>query len=294
MNSSSGQASRSPLRVYLAGPAEIEWRMDLLRPEAHGAYAAAVQSGASDATLPNALPYGHTYVGPFQMRPRLNLSELLPKETYEFTRARHLQNPERWRMRHLARADIVFAWIPAAWNNAVNGLPLDFGAELGLAYGTGKAVIVASGSPFGLGMTPLLTEFAWKMIVEETPTKAYERIMADLDVTFERGMARIESRYGGQCAYCRSAYKEGETIFWSKPQGGMHVDCHARWQNEGQDPNTVVFNAELVHALRVENADLEKECLAAMTKNSMLEQEKKALEENLESLQAEFNPEWRR
>ncbi len=42
-----------------------------------------------------------------------------------------------------------------------------------------------------------------------------------------------------------------------------------------------------MNALRTENADLEKECLELMTKNSMLEQEKKALEVTLESLGSE-------
>lgn len=270
MNSSSWQ-SAGPLRVYLAGTADLEWRLNLLRPDAHEAYTIAVQGGQGDVVIHGALPYGHTFVGPFQVRPRLRHGDLLPKDVYEFNRARHLQNPERWRMRAISKADIVFAWIPLEWDNSNNGLPLDFGAELGLAYGTGKAVILATKSQQVLESTPLLTELAWKMIVAKDERDAYERSMSDLDVTFERGMARITSRYGGRCSFCRGSYKEGETIYWSKPKGGMHVDCYARLQQEEQDPDAVVFNSELVHALRVENADLEKECLELQMKNSMLE-----------------------
>ncbi len=277
--SSSGVA---PLRVYLAGPSDAEWRMTLLCEEAHAAYSVAVQADAGDTVVHGALPYGHTLVGPFQIRPRLQPHELLPKERFEYTRARHLQNQDRWRMRAIAKADIVFGWAPE-----IGCIPHDFGAELGFAYGTGKAVILATTSVETLEHMPFLTELAWKMIVAPTPREAYERIMADLDVTFERGMARIESKYGGQCVYCRSAYKEGETIYWSKPQGGMHVDCHARWKSS--EPNDVIFNSELVHALRAENADLEKECLELMTKNSMLEQENARLSEEKAGLQRAYD-----
>lgn len=281
MTTTSG-SGRAPLRVYLAGPSDAEWRHTLLRAEAHEAYAVAVQAGAGDTVIHGALPYGHTMVGPFQIRPHLQPHELLPKEIHEYTRARHLQNPDRWRMRAVAKSDIVFAWLPLQWGDE-DALPTDLGAELGLAYGTGKAVIAATRSAEVLQHTPLLTELAWKMIVAPTPKEAYERVMADLDVTFERGMARIISNYGGQCSFCRSSYKEGEAIYWSKPQGGMHVDCYNRLQSES-DPDAVVFNSELVNALRTENADLEKECLGLMTDKSMLEQKNKGLEQELEAL----------
>lgn len=283
MNDNTTSGGRYPLRVYLAGSTDPEWRLSLLRPDAHEAYAVAVQLGDGDVVLPGALPYGHTMVGPFQVRPRLMPGDLLPKETYEFTRGRHLQNPERFRMRSIAKADIVFAWVPTSWG-PMEPMPMDFGAELGLAYGTGKAVVLAASSQEILERTPLITEFAWKMITEKAPRDAYERIMADLDVTFERGMARIVSQYGGQCSYCRGGYKEGESIFWSKPNGGMHLDCHARFESDNQNPNAVVFNSELIHALRIENADLEKECLELMTEKSMLEQKNKALEDELGAL----------
>lgn len=277
-----GASGRAPLRVYLAGGADPEWRLSLLREEVHESYAVAVQTAANDTMLHHALPYGHTMVGPFQIRVETEPRELLPHNVHEFTRARHLANPERWRMRAISRADIVFAWCPG-----VARIPRDFGAELGLAYGTGKAVIVGSDRLETLEHMPLITEFAWKMIVSSSPREAYERVMADLDVTFERGMARIESRFGGRCVYCRGSYKEGETIYWAKNQGGMHVDCHERLKQD--DPDAVVFNSELVHALRTENADLEKECLELMAKNSMLEQEKARLSEEKAGLQKEYD-----
>lgn len=289
MTQASGASGRAPLRVYLAGGADPEWRLELLREEAHEAYAVAVQTAAGDTVLHGALPYGHTMVGPFQVRWQSERGELLPREVREYTRARHLANPERWRMRAIARADIVFAWLPATWRTDLNGLPLDVGAELGLAYGTGKAVILAAESVEVLERAPLLTELAWKMVHAASARRAYEHIMADLDVTFERGMARITSNYGGQCTFCRGSYKEGEIIYWSKPQGGMHVDCYNRLQSESANPDAVVFNSELVHALRTENADLEKECLELMTKNSMLEQEKARLSEEKAGLQKDYD-----
>ncbi len=168
----------------------------------------------------------------------------------------------------MAKADIVFAWLTPGDVASMR----DLGAELGLAYGIGKAVILAAPTLTTLEQCPLLTEFAWKMIVEHTALSAYEHVMADLDVTFERGMARIEAKYGGRCEVCRSSYHVGETIFWSKPRGGMHVDCYERIHSDGEISN-VVFNSELVRALRAEHADLEKQCLDLMTKNSMLEKD---------------------
>lgn len=240
----------------------------MLNPTSHEAYAVAVQAGAGDAVLLGALPYGHTMVGPFQLRHQVPSDELYASNRFDVVRGRHLANVERWRMRALAKADIVFAWLTPGDGAAMR----DLGAELGLAYGTGKAVILAAPALTTIEQCPLLTEFAWKMIIEHTALAAYERVMADLDVTFERGMARIEAKYGGRCSVCRSSYPAGETIFWSKPKGGMHVDCYERIHTPEEISN-VVFNSELVRALRAENADLEKQCLDLMTKNSMLESE---------------------
>lgn len=257
---------RPPLRVYLSGDDVSPWRETLISPTALVPYQAAMHAGSCEHGVPEALPYGHTLVGPFYVRTVLEPSDLLPTDGgMGWERTRHLANPERYRMRAIAKADIVFAWLGNL--NAFSGMDL----ELGLAYGTGKAIILAAPTVLDLQRAPLATELAWKMIVAPTPRDAYERVTADLDVTFERGMARIEASYEGRCVVCRSGYKIGDTIYWSKKQGAMHPDCHALVTNP-DEVNSVVFNSQLVQALRHENADLERECLGLMTKNSMLEQ----------------------
>lgn len=257
--------------MYLAGDVDPRWRESLLRPAAVVPYWAAVKAGQGDVVVHGALPYGHTLVGPFHARAFIEQDELLPKPDVrgELARARHLENHERWRMREIAKADIVFAWITgdAGGLTAVR----DAGAELGLAYGTGKAVIVAAPYWTQLQNEPLITELSWKMIVADTALEAYERIMADLDVTFERGMARIEAKYDGRCMACRSGYKAGEVIYWSKKHGALHADCYVL-VNQPDEVNNVLFNSRLVQAVRQENGELEKECLELMTKNSILEQ----------------------
>lgn len=262
--------SRTPLRVYLAGDDDDPtWRLSVLRYEAHEAFAVAAQSGGS-IFLQDALPYGHTYVGPFTLRPSLDDAELAVAAGLEVQRTdKYLGNPERTRLSCISKADIVFCWY-------VGRKHLDVGIELGTAYASGKAVILASTSQDYLEQLPLATEIAWKMFVGSSPRDAYERATADLDLTFERGMAKIESKYDGRCTVCHASYHPGDIIYWSKPRGGMHPDCYARI-NDPKEISSAVFNSELVNALRSENAKLEKECLDLMTKNSLLEKESEEL-----------------
>jgi hypothetical protein len=267
--------------VYLAGDVDPRWRVDLIDPAHHEAYAVAVQSGANDTLLTGALPYGHTMVGPYQTRINLDETDLVAKDHMETVRGAHLTNPERYRLRQIAKADIVFTWLtdsPGSRDSCV---------ELGLAYGIGKAVVVAAQSRWILRSLPLSTEIAWKMAVAGNAAQAYKHVMADLDVTFERGMARIEAKYGGSCVVCRSSYSAGETIYWSKPTGGMHADCHAR-VNAPDELSSVVFNSELVRAVRAENADLEKQLLTFQTQVSMLEQEVTKEKAAYEELYADY------
>lgn len=254
--------------MYLAGDVDPRWRESLILPAATVPYWAAVKAGKGDVVVHGALPYGHTLVGPFHPRAFVEQDELLPVpgQWGELKRATHLENHERWRMREMAKADIVFAWLG-------NGSPTalrDAGAEIGLAYGIGKAVIVATPYLSQLQNEPLITELAWKMIVADTAKEAYERITADLDVTFERGAMRLQAKYDGGCTICRSSYAVGDTIYWSKKHGGMHVDCYVL-ANRPDEIDNVLFNSRLVQALRQENGERESECLELMTKNSMLE-----------------------
>lgn len=287
MNNSFGPVLHTPLRVYLAGSADPEWRLSLLQLAAHEAYAVAVQQG-DDVILQGALPYNHSMVGPFQVRTQLAPGDLQPREVFEWQRGVNVRNVERHRLRAIERCDIVFAWVPRLWDNAIEALALDFGAELGIAYGLGKAVVIATNTAYVLEKLPLVTQLAWKMIAEKDARAAYYHVMADLDVTFDRGMVKLTAKTNGRCAYCRSSYNEGETVYWSKRHDGIHVDCHARLQQANRDVNAIIFNSELVGALREDNANLEQECLDLKTKMSMLEQEKKVVEADLDDLYVEY------
>lgn len=257
---------RAPLRVYLAGDADPSWRLALLNASVHEPYAIAVQTGECDAVFPGALPYGHTFIGPYAVRQQLDFFDLQATDLRTVERGKHLKNLERYRMRQISRSDIIFSWLPSSTGAC------DVGTELGLAYAAGKAVVLAAPARTVLDSFPVATELAWKMVVAADVKNAYEHIMADLDVTFERGMARIESKYGGQCTVCRSSYKEGDTIYWSKPRGGMHLDCHELVFSQ-EELSSVTFNSELVRALRHENAALEEQLLDLQTKLSMAEKQ---------------------
>lgn len=260
--------ARQQLRIYCAGDDDPSWRLDLLQADHHETYSTLTQNGGSDI-LEGALPYGHHYIGPYTVRTKLEPGELSIDAALGVSRPERLQaGPERARLAAIARADLIFAWMTPRCGP-------DFGVELGVAYATGKAVILAAphreGKSFLDGL-PLATEVSWKMHEGMSARDAFEWAVADLDVTFERGMTKFTSKYDGRCTVCHSSYKAGDVIYYSRPQGGMHPDCYARVNNP-KEKTAAVFNSELVNALRSENAKLETECLALMTKNSMLEKQ---------------------
>jgi hypothetical protein len=218
--------------------------------------------------LERSLPWGHTLTGPF-IQPLFFHSIGFVQEDYQ-ENLRVTKNDdlltERRRMKALRDADFVFAWIGAAKEGSRIA-----GFELGAAYLLGKPIILAAAAKETFEIERLLAEVAWKLVVGADPRDAYEKATADLDVTFNRGFARVASRYDGQCVHCRGSYHVGEAIYWSKQRGAYHEDCYIQ-AHRPEDASSVLFNTELVAALREENARLEKENTGLMVENSMLRQ----------------------
>ena len=226
----------SALSVYLSGDADTNWRLSLLTTESRLDYDSKANVG--DWTpLVSALPWGHTLVGPFS-------SPTAPE-----TRRSHA-GLEQLRTKALKSSDFVFAWL----SNAAHFM--DAGLELGAAYSLDKPIILAVPDKKLLAKIPRFVSAAWKVVVNQNVVDAYELVTADMDVTFEKGFSIVAAGAWGRCVACQSSYHVGQSIYWSKQRGGYHEDCYVR-AHRPENVSAALFNAELIQALREENARLE-------------------------------------
>lgn len=247
---------RRPFRVYCAGDGEMMWRRSLVTPQYQGMLGNYLPE---DTKLPAALPYAHDYVGPFQVRVWANR-----KDAYMTSADDH--RAELQRLAQLRTADAVFVWLS-------NFQQADLGIEVGIAHESRIPVYVAASREEFLQSVPLLDHVIKKSVIQPTALEGFREVMADVDVTFRDRAPRLSmARQAGRCVACQSGYEANASLFWVKDLGGMHPDCF--WQADIRTAGTLAampFNAELVAALREDNARLEAECLKLMTEKSELD-----------------------
>lgn len=158
----------------------------------------------------------------------------------------------------LKNADAVFVWVDRS-----NALTAPLGFALGEAYCENIPVY------FSAPTQQLLDEVhknLGKLLafrdrlrsqVGTDPKDGYERVMADADVLRPELYRLAPSSLAESCSSCGGRFKPNVQIRLSHLRA-LHVDCYERRINPAYaDP--AVFTAELVGALREDNAKLEAE-----------------------------------
>lgn len=149
----------------------------------------------------------------------------------------------------LDEADAAFLWVDSP-------LPKHTVFELGRVASHGCALLVGSCTRALLGEVDEIIG-AQGSVLSSDPLEAYRTMMADLDIRLPQVFRHRIASMDGRCRRCRGTYRAGEEIRYSPSAGGYHKDCYERHLN--RNPTEAIFNAELVEALRRDNAALEEE-----------------------------------
>lgn len=150
-------------------------------------------------------------------------------------------------------AEAVFVWL--RWGGAPTSVIFDIGA----AHALGIPIFIGAMQRDLLDYLPFEVVKAAggvRISVRDVPLKAYEDVMADADLTARKVFTAVTSPVRGTCKACHSSYSPGDRVMVRQQYGALHVDCYERQRAPGA-AHIALFNAELVAAVREENARLE-------------------------------------
>lgn len=178
---------------------------------------------------------GHDYVGPF---PWSGAGDRIQQ-----------------RKSAIKRADMVFAW--------TDGTPVDdmTKMELIFAEGCGKQVYLSRSfqSPNPDAARLFLLTAIGKGEMRGSVTSCLANAIAKTqEVLANGGWRKFASKYPGLCKACGGTYIVGEQIMYSKADGVMHVDCYKAVYDDPKLSANIIFNKDLIQALRKRVAELEK------------------------------------
>lgn len=156
----------------------------------------------------------------------------------------------------LETADFVFLWLTEEPVTARAAL------DLGFSVYYEKPIFIAASSAEAshraatdLGISLRLFS-RMPVLSGHSIRDAYGTLLADTDIRVPDAHLVVRTSEDGVCSACGSSYKKGDSVRFSHLYGALHIDCYARRKN----PSTVdaaIFHAELVKALREDNARLE-------------------------------------